>query len=607
VQLDQMLVTAIFLLLGIGTATWADEPEVLQLHPDPSLWRTIVSKVKAVPESEAAHFAFPEDSEKGTCLAVGPWRDGLYSARFEYREKIPHLRVTVRGSYRTEKLGIYGGVVQFVYLKDGSYVSDRNCWLVPAPEWTPFEFASRVPAPGADSIAVGFGLADKTEGRIFFADLTITPEVSALRIPEDPGPVTRPAPPSNLEEGDFFRIEHHQRAWWLVSPQGEPWYSVGTSIPSGRRSRRHEEPKDVSSTEELARRMGFNSLAGWSDIWGWSRRNDDIVGRGGKPFSAFAVVDVGSRETEFDYLVDAYGRVTMERHAFPDPFDPRFEQDYRQQAREMADIARGKPWFAGYFAGNEICHRELFRHVYSEHCSSAFRDFLAERYTDIATLNTAWATDFASFEEIIERQPDPIIRSGPMHEDFHAFERVIVKRFVDITHRAIRDADPDHLIFSNRFMVDDAQAWQHLLDLYRPYDAIGLNLYPMNQTAGLDANEKAMFHLVHERTERPIIVGEWSIPAADSGLYNNADNLDWSWNEVVENQDERSRQAARVAVEFYNMPFVIGAHWFIWRDFDSERRQANRGLFKADRTPWQTLIDALTNAHRAMRLPVPYQ
>jgi len=123
VQLDQMLVTAIFLLLGIGTATWADEPEVLQLHPDPSLWRTIVSKVKAVPESEAAHFAFPEDSEKGTCLAVGPWRDGLYSARFEYREKIPHLRVTVRGSYRTEKLGIYGGVVQFVYLKDGSYVS----------------------------------------------------------------------------------------------------------------------------------------------------------------------------------------------------------------------------------------------------------------------------------------------------------------------------------------------------------------------------------------------------------------------------------------------------------------------------------------------------
>lgn len=106
--------------------------------------------------------------------------------------------------------------------------------------------------------------------------------------------------------------------------------------------------------------------------------------------------------------------------------------------------------------------------------------------------------------------------------------------------------------------------------------------------------------MVHQRTGKPIIIGEWSIPAVDSGLYDNPAKLDWSWSAVVATQEERARQAGRVTIDFYNLPFVVGAHWFTWRDFDSPKRRANRGLFKADDQPWTDLLHRLSAAHRAI-------
>jgi hypothetical protein len=94
---------------------------------------------------------------------------------------------------------------------------------------------------------------------------------------------------------------------------------------------------------------------------------------------------------------------------------------------------------------------------------------------------------------------------------------------------------------------------------------------------------------------------EWSVPALDSGLYANWDKLDWSYRETVDTQRERARQAARVVSELYNLPFHIGAHWFIWKDVDNETRQANRGLFRSNGEPWTELQDALARVNRLLQ------
>jgi hypothetical protein len=137
-----------------------------------------------------------------------------------------------------------------------------------------------------------------------------------------------------------------------------------------------------------------------------------------------------------------------------------------------------------------------------------------------------------------------------------------------------------------------------VIDLYKPFDAIGLNIYPANLGAGLNDGERAVFRLLHEKTGRPILTPEWSVPAIDSGLYNNPDKLDWSYPQTVDTQRDRARQAASVAIDLFNMPYHIGAHWFIWRDIDNATRQANRGLVKANGEPWSELQAALAGANR---------
>ena len=254
---------------------------------------------------------------------------------------------------------------------------------------------------------------------------------------------------------------------------------------------------------------------------------------------------------------------------------------------------RGKPYFLGWFADNERELRDLDRCVWSPHASAAFRASLERRYGDIAALNKAWGAVFTSFDDLAARRPEPALCAGPMHEDFRAFSRELLRRYHEILLRTIREEDPGRLAFTNRFMLGDVGSLTENLDLCRGYDAIAVNLYPANNSFGLAEHELAVLRLVHEKSGKPLLLGEWSVPARDSGLYNNPQKLDWSWPQTVATQRDRANQAARVQADFYNLPFMLGAHFFIWRDFDSAVRQANRGIFKASGEPWREIQDGL--------------
>jgi hypothetical protein len=96
-----------------------------------------------------------------------------------------------------------------------------------------------------------------------------------------------------------------------------------------------------------------------------------------------------------------------------------------------------------------------------------------------------------------------------------------------------------------------------------------------------------------------VIIGQWSVPALDSGLYQQEKAaLDWSFPQAVPTQAIRARQAARVSADFFNEPYLVGAHWFICGDFDSPEREANRGLVPSDGQPWDELVRELRAVHR---------
>ena len=207
-------------------------------------------------------------------------------------------------------------------------------------------------------------------------------------------------------------------------------------------------------------------------------------------------------------------------------------------------------------------------------------------------------TEFESWGALREAKPEPPLARGPMFDDLVEFERVLVKRFIDISIASVRAHDKNHLIASNRYNMGGLAEWMRTIDLCSAYDIVACNLYPQNQEAGVGRAGLQVLREVARRTGRPVLIGEWSVPAMDSGLYEERKHaLDWSFPQTVPTQEVRAAQAARTAADHYNEPYMVGAHWFIYRDFDSEAREANRGLVRGDGTPYEKLTSALTSIH----------
>ncbi len=577
----------------------ADSPgqDVVPLTIEQGRWRRICAPAQGAPDSEPVACAV-ENTEHGPSLAVGPWLVGGGGAGFEYAGVLPFARGTIRGLYKAEGVPARGVRIAVTFLRGETRIGTKTIWVGGAPEWRPFEFSIRVAAPGADRMVPSFGLSEKTSGKVWFAELAASPEVRPFPEADQARQPQRAEVPDDLERGSFFRLAERDGTFWLVTPGGKGFYSVGTDGPwFGREEDWRERGLECA---EFLYRTGFNSLAGWTDVFRWGELNDLLLARGRPPFAMFSAIQTPAHSDRFDALVDANGMTAGSDHDFPDPFDPRFARWYREEAGRRAEAVRGKPWFVGWFADNEVGHRELYRRVYSRGCAAAFKDHLQRQYGRIQPLNGAWGTAFSSFDDLIAQKPDPAARTGRMYEDFRRFEREVVKRYVDVTLSALREADPDHLIISNRFMLDDVGGWMDLLDLYAPYDAVAVNLYPANQGPGLSREERDIYAMAHEKTGRPVIVGEWSVPAFDSGLYDKPDKLDWSFNELVPTQADRAAQAANVTLDFFDMPFVVGSHWFIWKDVVDARREANRGLFTHDGRPWEEVVGALARVHGKM-------
>jgi len=574
--------------------SWPARADETALPMTPSVWEQKVfpEAGSSISAAQAATFSFAADEKLGTCLGLGPWHAGQWGIRCESRRRFANAACTVRGYYRTEAPATFHAAVGVLFYREKQKLNGRRIFLPPAETWTPFEFFLRVKHPAADSLAVSLAMTEKSEGKVWFAGVTHAEGAVPLQFSDADPALTRPAPPAALARSKYVRLEQSEGTWWLVRPDGTPFYSTGTDV--------YSVPKDTAERERVLRivthlrEAGFNSLGGWSNVSSWAPVLDDMMQQGQVPLAAFRALQAGTMKAEFDCLAAPGGQLTPTEHGFADPFDPRYEQALRSRVRDQARHVQDQPWFAAWFADNEIRFEDLYRRVASPHCAEALLDFLERKYGgDIGRLNTAWDTRFASFEDLAAHRPDPILRRGPIYADFREFSRQTVRKHVEVTLRVLREEDPGRLVFSQRFMLSGLCEALDYLDLFAAYDGIAVNMYPSNQRPGLSEAEKAVLRTVHQKTGRPLLLTEWSIPALDSKLYENPDRLDWSWEQVVSDQTQRAAQAAHVAADHYNLPFLVGSHWFTLRDFNSEKRQANRGLYRSDGEPWPELIRSL--------------
>ncbi len=569
--------------------------DALSLSSESWSWNRTLEDVEHVPACQTA--VFDADGKK---LSVGPWIAGREDIRLQYRCSLPLRAGAICGRFRTQGLYPREANLWITTLRGEKRIAEQNYWFGVAEDWTDFCFPVFKPFSECDRVVLSLGFHMKTHGRIELSHLRFEDEHPLPAVRESEPVLTRAKAPQAFAPGEFVRLEQTQDGtWWLVDTDGKPFYSTGCAMYNN-----HITPEATAPTLED---LSINTIANGSSLDQWRTYNETRCALGQAPFFQFYRINTDiSARSPYVGLMSAEEAVSNEdpdagmaaiggfNHAFPDPFDPHWEEDVRRQVREITQSLKNKPYYMMWMAANERSHYNLYRYVWSPYCAKKFGQFLMEKYGEIDALNAAWNSDYASFDALLAARPEPLVIQGAKYEDFNAFSRLIVRTFNQKILRILRQEDPGRLIFTNRFMIHEVRGVFDNLDLYEDFDGIAVNIYPSNDVWGLDLSEKQYLTLLHEKTGKPLMICEWSVPARDSGYYDNPDRLDWSYPQVMDTQQNRARQVVQVSADLYNMPFMVGAHWFSWGDFKHATRQSNRGLFHADGvTPYQPVLDAL--------------
>lgn len=385
----------------------------------------------------------------------------------------------------------------------------------------------------------------------------------------------------------FFYTEQIDGVWWLIDPAGQAFLSKGVNhisytadnaptlgySPYERANReKYEDQSDWA--KEAAKRLrawGFNSIGSWSS---------DIMRRQEIPYTL--ILDIAQA---------AGGN--WEKGAFPDVYSKDFKREARRIAQTQCWKRKDDLNLIGYFTDNELRWGPDWRSKDSLLVSYLKMDakapgngkalqFLEDRYTNIASINAAWNIQCASFAGIGEIQNTT--KTESRIKDEADFLEEIARQYFHICREAIQKYDPNHLILGCRFAGYAPRPV--LLGLKDSVDAISYNSY--NPLPPIDTLRE-----IHEMTGKPLLIGEFSFKAMDSGLPNTK-----GAGKPLQTQAERAEGFTRYVTALMQQPYIIGYHWFEYADEPAEGRfdgeNSNYGLVTIKDEPWEILTKEMT-------------
>jgi hypothetical protein len=394
-----------------------------------------------------------------------------------------------------------------------------------------------------------------------------------------------------------------------VTPCGERFFSIGVNVVDGGSPpdeatvpywwKRFEPSLDAwaAATHERLAAWGFNSLGAWS---------------------------LPPRELRLPGIVDL-GLGRRANGLWDDPLNPSFAAKLRAEAEEQTAPYRGSPWRIGYFLDNEIgwWNGPLF---------TVFSSYPADNRTKqhlVSMLRAEYRGDWqaflrdfvpppgvASFDDLLEAQAPTRLRAGG-----HGFAavrrwtRIVAESYYRAASAAVRAADPDALIFSDRLPIYyDPDAVRAMT----PYvDAIAIN-YNVDGPDGWIA--PYFFAGLHELSGgKPTLVSEWFFAAFEnstgnlnrtgyprtSKLYDRSNNINRTGHLMtVRTQAERATGARTAARRFAALPDLVGLHWFQYYDHPKGGRPDGEdydfGLVDVHDRPYRRLTESFAEINRQL-------
>ncbi len=419
----------------------------------------------------------------------------------------------------------------------------------------------KVDAVGAGRFDGGFAVRGWRAG--FGAVVVVVTLVGAA--PASPARVAPTAASSrrhvpHFHATSYFRTQFDGSRWWIVTPDGRPFYSRGvnhvtaspdTDQTTGRcpycdtiAARYRNVDAWSTATLRRLRAWGFNTLGSWSDT-------DRFAGR--MPYTSLLSMASGN-----------------------DWFSPDFVAHAASVAATDVAPRRDDPNLVGWVLDSELRWSPDWRSA-----NTLLADYLA-------------LPEGAPGRAVAERYAG----------DASRFVRALANRYFRVTTAAVHAQDPNHLILGVK-MIAQLTPREVLAVARRYVDVFTVDDYTL--LPGLDAQIEqawgpftpvdATLAAQYRVVRKPIIISEYSFRAADAGVPN-------SWPPIYPTyatQSDRADAYAAFVRPLYTAPWIVGDEWFEYVDepaggrFDGE--DSNFGVVSTGDTPWRVLVRRMQQVH----------
>jgi hypothetical protein len=375
------------------------------------------------------------------------------------------------------------------------------------------------------------------------------------------GQVAGPGPPPVFGATGYFRIVHGHGRWWFATPDGHPFYSAGVDHVSA------SPDLDVTTgqcpyCEAIAKE--YPSTSAWATATVARLRSWGINTIG--PFSD---------NSTFSPLMPYTVQLSMA--SGDDWFSPSFVTHADEVAAAQVAPLANDPNLIGYFTDSEL----------------------------------HWGPDGSDPRPVLDNYlalppGSPGLAVAQQYaNDPNGFVYALATRYFQVTTAAVRMYDPHHLILGVKAEAQEIQP--ELLEAARPYvDVFSIDDYELLPGLAQVIDQiwpqylpvTPTFDDFEKYVQRPILVGEYSFRAADSGLPNTVPPV---YATYATQQERASAYANYVAPLYEDAPWVVGDYWFEYVDepaggrFDGENN--NFGLVTVNDQPYQALVDEMEVLH----------
>ncbi|SER92614.1 Beta-galactosidase [Pseudomonas sp. NFACC02] len=452
-----------------------------------------------------------------------------------------------------------------------------------------------------------------------------------------------------FEAKGFFRTEKRNDRWYLVTPEGHPFYSLGVNAVTADDSQTYVEGRESMFSSlpadgdplatfygkgndhrgtgaskdrhfdqgrtfdfygaNLQRTYGAVDPQRWAEhtlqrlqAWGFN-----TIGNWSEP--ALATPE-NSAQSHVPYtlplsIVGDYVSISTGHDwwgGMPDPFDPRFAMATERAVAIAARDHRDDPYLIGYFADNELAWaapgddpHDRYALAYGTlklttdvPAKRAFLKQLRDKYRNQEGLSKAWGIDLPAWELMEDPGFEPPLPS-PEHpeieNDFKYFQRVFAETYFKTISDALKWHAPNHLLLGGRFSVSSPEA----IEACAKYcDVLSFNLYTLKPQDGVDFARLRVL-------DKPVLVSEFHFGSRDRGPF-------WGGVMEVAREEDRGPAYANFLKSALAEPSIVGVHWFQYLDQPATGRMldgenGHLGLVGITDIPYQGFVEAVRKAN----------